>query len=45
MTLKPARALLAKLAKQRRPLAATLAVTLSASGAKSGGAQVAVKLG
>lgn len=45
VTLKPPRALLAKLARRRRPVAATLAVTLAAPGATSGGAKVAVKLG
>ncbi len=45
VTLKPSRAVLAKLARQRGPVAATLAVALTAKGAKSGGAQVAVRLG
>ena len=45
VVLKPARALLAKLARQRKPVPATLAVTLAAPGATSGGAKVGVRIG
>lgn len=45
VTLKPAAAVLRKLARQRRPLPATLTVALTAPGATPGGASVAVKVG
>jgi hypothetical protein len=43
--LKPAKQTVARIARLRKPVAATLAVTLSATGATSGGAKVAVRLG
>ncbi|HST38105.1 MAG TPA: hypothetical protein VLK58_01285 [Conexibacter sp.] len=45
VTLKPARAVAARLASVRRPLPATLTVALRAPGATAGGASVAVKVG
>lgn len=45
VTLKPARATTARIARLRRPVAATLIGALSAPGATAGSARVAVKLG